>query len=221
MLFSRRGNLATCSSRWVGRSELFGGRQEMQINQKEPEISKFRKTSETAQLHIRKWPLIVGSNLNSTYLSRNLATPLTFLNVKTRAREVFVSSCANKSLLETKTIENALHDNTRGHAVQVLFEGRGVKAYFEPDWPSLKVKLSVGSIPIDFTRKCSMDPDIKGYVDTKNGARLVLHGPTKERVGKLAMEIFRATKARPATGKGSHIACNPPKLIKAKSGKKK
>ena len=202
-------------SRWIGRTELFGGRQDMQINQRDPEIRKPSFNPPIHSLHYRKWPGIVGDHVKSSYWFRDVKVPLSIYQIgEGDDRTLYVAS-ADPYKIATPTIENALHDNTRGHSVQLLFEGRGVKAYLEPpQWPCLKVKMSVGAGPIDFTHTLKRDPEIRGFVDVKNGSRVVLHGPSKKRVGRMAMRIFRATKARPITGKGSHIAGNLPEKIK-------
>lgn len=192
----------------------------MVVNQKEPEILKPESKPSTLKIHSRKWPGLVADCLNSSYWYRpNQESPVTMYRMRSRDHDTVLVGSVDQRKTETRTIENALLDNTRGHSVQILFDGRGVKAYLEPEWPNLKVKLSVGSNPLDFSKTCAMDPDIKGYVEAKNGSRLVLWGPSKSRVARVAMEVFKSTKANPLTGKGSHLAYHPPKLVK-KSKKK-
>ena len=192
----------------------------MAVNQREHEIIKpvFRPSIES--INTRKWPGLVASSLDHSYWLRDLETPLTMYRMRSSTDDVVLLSSTDKNKLESRSIRNALTDSSRGHAVQLLFDGRGVKAYLEPEWPHLKVKLSVGSMPLDFSNKCKMYPDVKGFVDSRSGTRLVLTGSTKERVGKLMMEIFNQTKASPVTGKGAHIAFNPPRLIKQKLKRK-
>jgi ribosomal protein L6P/L9E len=207
-------------TRWIGRTELFAGRQNMAVNMKEPEIIKKPFRPPYLKPYLRKWPGLVADSLNSSYWYRpNQETPVTMYRMKSKDHDTVMVSSVDKSKTETRTIENALLDNTRGHSIQILFEGRGVKAYLDPAWPNLKVKLSVGSNPLDFTRVCSQDQDIKCQIDAKNGERLVLWGPSKSRVAKVAMSVFRCTRANPMTAKGSHIAFHAPKLVK-KSKKK-
>ena len=192
----------------------------MAVNEHEHELPQSTFIPSILNLQSRKWPGLVADCLNSSYwYTPEQDTPVSMYRMRSKDHDTLLVSSVDKKKTETRTIENALLDNTRGHSIQVLFDGRGVKAYFEPDWPNLKVKLSVGSNPIDFTKICSEDQDIKGYVDVKNGARLVLWGPSKDRVGRVAMEVFRATKANPQTAKGSHLCFHPPKLVKKQKKK--
>merc|ERR1719229_1479753 len=85
---------------------------------------------------------------------------------------------------EARTIDNYAKERTRGFAVQILLEGRGVKAYFEPAFPYLKARLGVGAKVSDLTEYCKRDPDVEVHV-SKKGDLLVLHGPNKARVGTL------------------------------------
>jgi len=207
-------------SRWVGRTELLnGGRQQMDINVREIELQKNGDPShQPPTLLTRKWPGTIATGLGSEYFFRPGSTNLSYFHVKCTNKDEVVLASPNAEKLETPSIENALHESTRGFAVQILFEGRGVRAHLEPEWPHLKIRLGVGGMMKDFTWLCERDPDVKGYLQEKNGTILVIHGPTKARVARIAMGITLANKANPYSGKGAHLAFNP---VKKRTPKKK
>lgn len=206
-------------NKWVGRTELLnGGRQEMGINVREIELPPDAVNSEPqGSLSTRRWPGLIANRLGSDYFFRPGAS-LSYFHHKSNDTDEVLLSSPDPSKLETQTIENALHESTRGFAVQILFEGRGVRAHLEPEWPHLKVRLGVGGMMKDFTWLCERDPDVKGYLQEKNGTILVIHGPTKARVARIAMGITLANKANPYSGKGAHLAFNP---VKRRTPKKK
>merc|ERR1719221_1145927 len=113
---------------------------------------------------------------------------------------------------ETRTIDNYVKQQTRGFAVQIVLEGRGVKAYFEPKFPHMKARLGVGAKVQDLSEYVLRDPDIKVDIN-KRGDIVVLHGPNKARVGTLAYHLLRKMQPRllPYTGKGAHFAFHPEK----------
>ena len=191
----------------------------MGINVREIELPKDSSGSHSpaASLKTRKWPGLISRELGSEYFFRP-NTNLSYFYVKTKSVDEVVLSSTQTQLLETKTIENALYESTRGFAVQILFEGRGVRAHLEPAWPHLKVRLGVGGNLRDFTWLCERDPAVSGYLQEKNGTILVLHGPTKERVSRIAMAVTLASKANPYSGKGAHLAFNP---VRRRTPKKK
>ncbi|KAL8430109.1 hypothetical protein ACSSS7_006129 [Eimeria intestinalis] len=45
-----------------------------------------------------------------------------------------------------------LQQRERGVAAQLILDGRGVKAYFDPEWPDLMVRLGVGAKPLALRR---------------------------------------------------------------------
>ncbi|KAL8441769.1 hypothetical protein Emed_007499 [Eimeria media] len=45
-----------------------------------------------------------------------------------------------------------LQQRERGVAAQLILDGRGVKAYFDPEWPDLMVRLGVGVKPLALRR---------------------------------------------------------------------
>lgn len=70
-------------------------------------------------------------------------------------------------------------------------------------------------------RKTRVDPDTATKVSVnKKGDIVVLHGPTKERVGTLAYRLLKKLqpKLQAYTGKGGHFAFHP---VKRKAVRKK
>ncbi|PHJ23535.1 hect-domain (ubiquitin-transferase) domain-containing protein [Cystoisospora suis] len=129
----------------------------------------------------------------------------------------FVAS-AQASQLRSKTLENVVFEHTRGFACQLILEGRGVKAYFDPDWPNLMVRLGVGVKPLALKRLAEQYATrAKIFVD-KRGLILTVHGYDKCAVGTLTMSLFNHLQANPYTMKGAHVAMYP---IKKKVSKKK
>ena len=204
-------------SKWVGRTDLLnGGTQQMNINVREIELPS-QSAVAVPCLSTRKWPAEVGQALDSDYWFRRDSS-LSVFQMKTDTVDEVILASSVVAELDTKTIQNALFESTRGYAVQILFEGRGVRAHLEPEWPHLKVRLGVGGMMKDFTWVCEKDPAVRGYLHDKTGAILVLHGPTKGRVAKIAMAITLANKANPYSGKGAHLAFNP---VRKRTPKKK
>ena len=165
----------------------------------------------------RKWPGVIAKEVDTNYFFRPESN-LSFFHVQSRDSDEVILASPKLEAMETKTIENALFESTRGFAVQILFEGRGVRAHLEPAWPHLKIRLGVGGNLKDFTWLCERDPEVKGYLQEKNGTILVLHGPTKARVARIAMGITLSSKANPYSGKGAHFAFNP---VRRRTPKKK
>ena len=217
--FTMKKSNRPSDARWVGRTELLnGGRQEMGINVREIELPRETPGSVSAPaLQTRKWPGSIATELGAEYFFRPDSN-LSYFHMKAGETNEVILSSPDSHKLETNTIENALHESTRGFAVQILFEGRGVRAHLEPEWPHLKVRLGVGGMMKDFTWLCERDPEVTGYLQEKNGTILVIHGPSKARVARIAMGITLANKANPYSGKGAHFAFNP---VKKRTPKKK
>ena len=206
-------------NKWIGRTDLLnGGRQQMNLNVREISLPRSTESSPPAtSLRTRKWPGVIGSSLDSKYLFRPEANVSVF-QIKTASTDEVILASPSQSELDTKIIENTLYETTRGFGVQILFEGRGVRAHLEPAWPNLKVRLGVGGMMKDFTWICEKDPQVVGYLHDKLGTILALHGPTKSRVAKVAMAITLSNKANPYSGKGAHLAFNP---VRRRTPKKK
>mmetsp|Transcript_177832 Transcript_177832/g.570309 ORF Transcript_177832/g.570309 Transcript_177832/m.570309 type:complete len:133 (-) Transcript_177832:83-481(-) len=121
--------------------------------------------------------------------------------------------------VDARCIDNYVKEKTRGYATQIVLEGRGVKAYFEPKFPHLKVRLGVGAKVKDLMQYCLRDPDVE-VTCNKKGDVVVLHGPNKARVGTLAYRLLKVMTPRllPYTGKGAHFAFHP---IRRKAVRKK
>eukprot|EP00397_Hematodinium_sp_SG-2012_P043361 GEMP01048187.1.p1 GENE.GEMP01048187.1~~GEMP01048187.1.p1 ORF type:complete len:245 (+),score=43.60 GEMP01048187.1:192-926(+) len=218
------GHVRTVASAGGG-WEFYGGRSETKTNYQLNELPKEKREEKIKLLGFTKWPAAVVKSLKSEYLYRpNQKDPLTFYHVRAGAAAkeeskmdfAYIGSTELESR-NSRTIENALHQNTRGYGVQIILEGKGVKAYFEPKFPYLNVRLGVGSKATDLTEYCNRDPGIT-ITTTKAGDIITLEGPTKERVGTLAYRIFCKLKANPYTGRGAHLALNP---AKRKTVKKK
>jgi ribosomal protein L6P/L9E len=190
----------------------------MEINVREIELEKEAPmTVKPSELRTRRWPGVIARELGTDYFFRPDSN-LSYFHVKSEGSDEVVLASSESGKMETKTIENALHESTRGFAVQILFEGRGVRAHLEPAWPHLKIRLGVGGNLKDFTWLCERDPEVKGFLQEKNGTILVLHGPTKARVARIAMGVTLASKANPYSGKGAHFAFNP---VRRRTPKKK
>jgi ribosomal protein L6P/L9E len=190
----------------------------MGINVREIELPKERiQAPASSALRHRKWPGLIAKEIDPDYFFRD-GTNTSFFHLKSDSRDEVVLASHNMREIETKTIENALYEATRGFAVQILFEGRGVRAHLEPAWPHLKIRLGVGGMMKDFTWLCEKDPGVTGYLQEKNGTILVLHGPTKARVARIAMGVTLSSKANPYSGKGAHFAFNP---VRRRTPKKK
>merc|ERR1711879_575029 len=101
---------------------------------------------------------------------------------------------------------------TSEHAREARTIDNYVKAYYEPKAPYLKVRLGVGAKVKDLSEYCKRDPDCEVAVN-KKGDIVVVHGPTKGRVGTLAYRLLKVMQPilMPYTGKGAHFAFHPTK----------
>ncbi|KAF4668879.1 hypothetical protein FOL47_002836 [Perkinsus chesapeaki] len=197
-------------TKFFGKGELFGGRQDWITNRRMTDLPKQNYKAWPRDMHFTRWPGVVGERLGAEYWFRETPNcPMSVYHHQTEKNNcVFVGS-ADKRMTEARTIENTAKAYTTGFAVQLLFEGRGVKAVLQPSWPHLSARLTVGSPLRDLSYIAGRDPDVVGHLN-KDGTILTLHGPTKKRVGHVAMCIWGATKAAVYTGKGSHLAFNTP-----------
>ena len=62
---------------------------------------------------------------------------------------------------------------------------------------------------------------IRSYSNGKKGDILVVHGPTKSRVGEIAMRLFERMRVNQYTMKGAHLAFHPVKKVIPKKKSKK
>ncbi|CDJ70500.1 hypothetical protein, conserved [Eimeria necatrix] len=115
-------------------------------------------------------------------------------------------------------IVSMLQQRERGVATQLVLDGRGVKAYFDPEWPDLMIRLGVGVKPLALRRLMEQYATKARIFVDKRGLLLTVHGWDKRAVGTLTMELYRHIKANPYTGKGARIAFHP---IKKKVSTKK
>ncbi|KAL8438506.1 hypothetical protein Efla_006166 [Eimeria flavescens] len=69
-----------------------------------------------------------------------------------------------------------LQQRERGVAAQLILDGRGVKAYFEGEWPNLMVRLGVGVKPLAFRRLAEQyATKARIFVDKRGRPRHSLH----------------------------------------------
>lgn len=101
--------------------------------------------------------------------------------------------------------------------MQLIFEGRGVKLYFEPAFPKLFGRMGVGSKVKNLEKYCKLENDVHIEIN-KLGNLAVVSGPNKERVANVACRLFWKLKQGVFTGKGAKIAFNK---VKRKVVKKK
>merc|ERR1712039_460236 len=156
----------------------------------------------------------VASGLGGEYYFRDgQKHPLSYYHLNCpKSGDLVLVGATSERARETRTIDNYVKEKTRGFAVQIVLEGRGVKAYFEPSFPNLKARLGVGAKVKDLSEYCKRDPDVKVNL-SKKGDIVVLHGPNKTRVGTLAYRLLRQLQPKllAYTGKGGHFAFHPPR----------
>mmetsp|Transcript_48552 Transcript_48552/g.113869 ORF Transcript_48552/g.113869 Transcript_48552/m.113869 type:complete len:247 (+) Transcript_48552:88-828(+) len=196
------------------------GRKPTEFNAFDVELPKEPFDPKPYKLHVRKYPGI-ASGLGAEYFYReDQRSPLTYYHVRCPAAgDTVLVGATDSRAIQARTIDNYVKERTRGFAVQLILEGRGVKAYFEPKYPFLKVRLGVGAKVRDLTEYVTRDPDIMVSV-SKAGDLMVVHGPNKERVGTLAFRLYKKMTPilMPYTGKGAHFAFHP---VKRKPMRKK
>eukprot|EP00440_Ansanella_granifera_P011835 gb/GFBE01012856.1/.p1 GENE.gb/GFBE01012856.1/~~gb/GFBE01012856.1/.p1 ORF type:complete len:244 (+),score=47.04 gb/GFBE01012856.1/:1-732(+) len=207
--------LPSTKKKVVGRFgvEWFLGRRPTEINARDVELPKPSFDPKPYKLQYRRYPG-VASGLGAEYFYREgQRSPLSYFHMRSPASgDTVMVGATDPRATEARTIDNYVKEKTRGFAVQIVLEGRGVKAYFEPKFPNMKVRLGVGAKVKDLTEYCKRDPDVKVHVSGK-GDVVVLHGPNKARVGTLAYRLLKQMQPRllPYTGKGAHFAFHPAK----------
>mmetsp|Transcript_7435 Transcript_7435/g.20128 ORF Transcript_7435/g.20128 Transcript_7435/m.20128 type:complete len:269 (-) Transcript_7435:111-917(-) len=192
--------------------EWFIGRKETEVNAGMVELPRPPFNPKPYKLAFRKYPGI-ASGLGAEYYYRDgQRHPLTYYHMRSPALggELVAVGATDERAREVRTIDNYVKERTRGFAVQIVLEGRGVKAYFEPKSPNLKVRLGVGAKVTDLTEYCTRDPDCEVTLN-KKGDVVVVHGPNKARVGTLAYRLLKRLqpKLMPYTGKGGHFPFHP------------
>lgn len=201
--------------------EWFIGRRPTEINAQMVDLPKPPYNPKPYNLAFRKYPG-AASGLGAEYFYRDGQThPLSYFHLRSPAigGDIVAVGATDERAREARTIDNFVKERTRGFAVQILLEGRGVKAYFEPSFPNLKVRLGVGAKVTDLTEYCKRDPDVTVSLN-KKGDIVVCHGPNKARVGTLAYRLLKRMqpKLQPYTGKGAHFPFHP---VKRKAVRKK
>eukprot|EP00434_Breviolum_minutum_P034903 symbB.v1.2.030897.t1/scaffold3528.1/size54678/3 len=189
------------------------GRRPTEINAREVELPKEPYNPRPYMMEFRKYPGI-ASGLGAEYFYReDQRSPLTYYHHRgSKSGDTVLVGATDPRAREARTIDNFVKERTRGYAVQIILEGRGVKAYFEPKAPFLKARLGVGAKVKDLTEYCTRDPDVEVHV-SKKGDLVVVSGPNKARVGTLAFRLLKKMQPRlqPYTGKGAHVAFHPAK----------
>lgn len=193
--------------------EWFHGRKPTEINAKEVELIRTPYQPRPYKLEYSRHPGVV-SGLGAEYFYREgQRSPLSYFHMRSPASgDTVMVGATDPRARESRTLDNYAKEKTRGFAVQIVLEGRGVKASFEPKFPFLKVRLGVGAKVKDLTEYCKRDPDVTVSI-SKKGDLVVVHGPTKARVGTLAYRLLKVMQPRllPYTGKGAHFAFHPAK----------
>lgn len=193
--------------------EWHKGRYPTEVNAKMVELPKAPYDPKPYKMGFLKYPGM-ASGLGAEYFYRDgQRSPLTYYHIRGGQDGDHVAVGATDARArEARTIDNFVKEKTRGFAVQIILEGRGVKAYWEPKYPQLRARLGVGAKMQDLTEYVLRDPDVKVDVNAK-GDVVTLHGPTKERVGTLAYRLLRKLqpKLQVYTGKGAHFAFHPEK----------
>ncbi|KAF8820430.1 HECT-domain (ubiquitin-transferase) domain-containing protein [Cardiosporidium cionae] len=193
---------------------IFGGNRHQETNTRLVSLPK-PATKPVLKWESTRWPGAVH-NLGAPYFSRKtLPVPITYHRMlledenKKVKEDICLLGSANSRLIHAKSIENHLYASTRGFASQIILHGRGVKAYFEPVWPHLFIRLGVGSKPMDVTSVALRFPnEVRLYVD-KSGNLLTVHGTDKCKVGNITARLLQIVKANPYTMKGGHLAFQP------------
>jgi len=165
------------------------------------------------KLGFSKYPGLASGLGGEYYFRDGQRHPLSYYHIRSPSSPdggVVAVGATDTRAREARTIDNYVKERTRGFAVQIVLEGRGVKVYFEPEFPQLRARLGVGAKMLDLTDYCKRDPDVTVHC-SKKGDVVVVHGPTKSRVGSIAYKLLRKLQPRlfPYTGKGGHFAFHP------------
>jgi len=192
--------------------EWFIGRRATEVNAQMVDLPRPPYDPKPYKLAFRKYPG-VASGLGAEYYYRDgQRHPLSYYHMRSPAAggDLVAVGATSARATETRSIDNYVKERTRGFAVQIILEGRGVKAYFEPAFPHLKARLGVGAKVTDLEEYCKRDPDCAVSLN-KKGDIVVVHGPNKARVGTLAYRLLQRLqpKLMPYTGKGGHFAFHP------------
>lgn len=192
--------------------EWFIGRRPTEINAQMVDLPRPPYDPKPYKLGFRKYPGL-ASGLGAEYFYRDgQRHPLTYYHMRSPAAggDLVAVGATDERAREARIIDNYVKERTRGFAAQIILEGRGVKAYFEPAFPNLKARLGVGAKVTDLTEYCKRDPDCTISL-SKKGDVVVVYGPNKARVGTLAYRLLMRLqpKLMPYTGKGGHFAFHP------------
>lgn len=194
---------------WYG-VEYYGGVRATEHNTQAPDLPRPPFDPRPYSMGYRQYPGLASILGSEYYFRAGDHAPLNYFHMKTASDDTVWVGSTDRRVREARSISNSVREQTTGFAVQILLEGRGVKAYFEDRFPNLKCRLGVGAKVMDLTEYCKRDPDVKVFVN-KLGTIVVVHGPTKSRAGMIATRLYFKMKANVYTGKGAHIAFNTPR----------
>eukprot|EP00929_Paragymnodinium_shiwhaense_P075602 TRINITY_DN38672_c0_g1_i1.p1 TRINITY_DN38672_c0_g1~~TRINITY_DN38672_c0_g1_i1.p1 ORF type:complete len:329 (+),score=43.82 TRINITY_DN38672_c0_g1_i1:145-987(+) len=192
-------------------NEFWGGKKATEDNVRLPELDAEPYNGAPYSMDFRKYKGIAADLGAEYYFREGQKSQLTYYHMRCKAAgDMVMVGSTDERAREARTIDNYVKERTRGFAAQLVLEGRGVKAYFEPKFPHLKVRLGVGAKVTDLKEYCTRDPDCTVSVN-KAGDVVVVHGPNKARVGTLAYRLLKRMQPvlMPYTGKGAHFAFHP------------
>lgn len=189
-----------------------GGSRPTWTNTQLPETPRPNFDPRPYSLAFSRYPSVASGLGAKYYFREGQKHPLSYFHLRKAGGggEAVVVGATSERAREARTIDNYVKERTRGFAVQLVLEGRGVKAYWQDK--NFIVRLGVGAKAEDLTEYCKRDPDVTVTLN-KPGNVVVLHGPNKARVGTLASRMLRRMQPvlQQYTGKGAHFAGHPVK----------
>lgn len=201
----------------VGRSILYGSGSESNGTHHH-ELGNYNNSNVAPHIHFMKYPFVVGS-LGGKYHLREISQNRFFQFSEMKGRQDYVAVGSTDSRhIRSRTIERHLIEHTRGYATQLILEGRGVRASFEPAWPMLTIRMGNGVKVMDVSRLVKrFAGEVKVDVPSKGDA-ITIHGFNREGVALIAMKMFRYVKKNQYTGKGGYLLHHPLANRKSKKG---
>lgn len=173
------------------------------------------------------------SQIKARYFMRTGAHFKRFYHMTMKDHEVCIVGSTEAKNLKTKRMSNVsvfhyiwniqkcfvqeLQCRTRGFAMQLIIEGKGKRAYFDPEYPHLMCRFSAKLL--DFTNPVLRVADsVRVYIN-KLGTVITLFGYHKEKIRKLASLIQEKGQCNAYTMRGVHFSGFPLKP-KSRSAKK-
>mmetsp|Transcript_23863 Transcript_23863/g.54318 ORF Transcript_23863/g.54318 Transcript_23863/m.54318 type:complete len:237 (+) Transcript_23863:43-753(+) len=201
--------------------EIFGGRDETDQRRRLVDPEKEPHKAWPAPLTWSRWPAAGVADLGPEYFHREgQKHPTRYFQMRTKDQNVCFVGSTDARQTDSRTIRNAYQTATHSIAVQLILEGRGVKAYYQPKYPSLLVRMGVGTKVQDLSYVLLRDKECMVHVN-KPGTLLVVEGPTRAQAGRMATTLFHLLRANIYTGKGIHINGHPTPIRKRASRGKK